>query len=108
MRFNNTLISLEIKTPSDVALDIAKRVRMRRLELNLTQAGMAKRSGVKLPTYRKFEKTGIISLKGLLQIAVSLHTIDEFDNLFSRREYQHIEEVIQDVRVTRKRGKRND
>ena len=102
------MISVEFTTPSEVARGIAERVRKRRLEANLTQAGMAKRADIKLPTYRKFEKTGIISLRGLLQIAWSLHMLDDFETLFSRREYQSIREVIDDKNKPRKRGKRND
>lgn len=92
--FNNTILLPEAKAWPEVMRDIATRVRMRRLELNLPQEEMAKRSGVKLPTYRKFEQTGLISLKGLLQIAFALDCLDDFEVLFSRRKYQNIEDVI--------------
>lgn len=106
--YNNTLISIDLKTPAEIASEIAGRVKKRRLELNLTQAGLSKRAGIKLPTYRKFEKTGVISLRGLLQIAFALRTLDDFDLLFSRREYLHIEDVLNENKITRKRGKEND
>lgn len=106
--FNNTLISIDFRPPAQIALEIAERVKKRRLELNLTQAGLASRAGVKLPTFRKFEKTGIISLLGLLKIAFALNALDDFDLLFSRREYEHIEDVLNETIKQRKRGKRND
>ena len=108
MILNNNIISIDIKTQPEVARGLAQRVKTRRLELNLTQVAMAKRAGVKLPTYRKFETTGLISLNGLLRIAFALGVLDDFDKLFSRREYQSIDEVINEKKVVRKRGKRND
>lgn len=108
MILTNTIISVDIKTPHEVALGIAERVKTRRLELNMTQVAMSKRAGIKLPTYRKFETTGLISLNGLLRIAFALGVLDDFDKLFSRREYQSIDEVINEKKLVRKRGKRND
>ena len=40
-------MSFDISTPNDVAKQIAARVKARRLELNLTQEGMAARAGLK-------------------------------------------------------------
>ena len=68
-------------SPDDIAMQIAARVKARRLELNLTQGGMAARAGLKFATYRRFEQTGEISLKGLLQIGFALDSLHEFDVL---------------------------
>lgn len=106
--YTNTLISIDIKTPGEISSEIAGRVKQRRLELNLTQAGISKRAGIKLPTYRKFERTGLISLEGLLRIAFALNALDDFDVLFSKREYEHIQDVLNETKLQRKRGKRND
>ena len=78
----NNIISFNILTPDDVAKQIATRVKARRLELNLTQEGIAARAGLKFATYRRFEQTGEISLKGLLQIGFALNALSEFDALF--------------------------
>ena len=64
----NNILAFNIQTPQSAAQQIAARVKARRLELNLTQEGMATRAGLKFATYRRFEQTGEISLKGLLQI----------------------------------------
>lgn len=77
----NNIISFNILTPDDVAKQIATRVKARRLELNLTQEGIAARAGLKFATYRRFEQTGEISLKGLLQIGFALNALSEFDAL---------------------------
>lgn len=97
-----------MSSPSDMALQIAARVKARRLELNLTQEGLATRSGVKFATYRRFEQTGEISLRGLLQIAFALNALSEFENLFAQRQYQSLDDVLNEQSVMRKRGKKNE
>ena len=56
----------------EVAKDLAKRLKARRLERNLTQAGLAARSGVPLGTLKKFERTGAISLVSFVRLVVAL------------------------------------
>ena len=73
----NNIISFNLSTPDDVAKQIAARVKVRRLELNLTQEGIATRAGLKFATYRRFEQTGEISLKGLLQIGFALNSMHQ-------------------------------
>ena len=105
MALMNTMISLKEETPLDVARAVAANVRKRRLELNITQEGLARRAGVKLPTYRKFERTGEISFLGLLHIAYAFDCLDEFQQLFTRRQYESISELLDEKRLTRKRGR---
>ena len=45
---------------------IAENTRSQRLVMGLTQQGLAGRSGVALPTLRKFEQKGLISLEAFL------------------------------------------
>ena len=51
---------------------IAQNVRRQRLDRNLTQEDLSARSGVPLGTLRTFERTGRISLSGLIKIALAL------------------------------------
>ena len=104
----NNILSFNISTPNDISSQIASRVKARRLELNLTQEGLATRSGLKFATYRRFEQTGEISLHGLLQIAFALNALSDFDILFSQRQYQSIDEVLNEQKKIRKRGKKNE
>lgn len=104
----NNIIAFHISTPDDVAKQIAARVKARRLELNLTQEGMAVRAGLKFATYRRFEQTGEISFKGLLLIGSALHVLSNFDALFRQRQYESLDEVLNEQRVTRKRGKKKE
>ena len=104
----NNIIAFNISTPDDVAKQIATRVKARRLELNLTQEGIAARAGLKFATYRRFEQTGEISLKGLLQIGFALNALSEFDALFAQKQYQSLDDVLNEQNVIRKRGKKNE
>ena len=104
----NNILAFDVLSPSEVALQIAARVKTRRLELNLTQEGMAARAGLKFATSRRFEQTGEISLKGLLQIGFALNVLSEFDVLFAQKQYQSLDDVLNEQSVTRKRGKKNE
>lgn len=104
----NNILTFGILNPSEVALQIATRVKARRLELDLTQEGMATRAGLKFATYRRFEQTGEISLKGLLQIGFALDALSEFDALFAQKQYQTLDDVLNELSVIRKRGKKNE
>ena len=104
----DNILAVGMSNPSEIARQIAARVRERRLELDLTQEGMAARSGVKFATYRRFEQTGEISLKGLLQIGFALNILSEFDALFAQKQYQSLDDVLNEQSVIRKRGKKNE
>lgn len=104
----NNILAFNVANPSDMAKQIATRVKARRLELDLTQEGMAIRAGLKFATYRRFEQTGEISLKGLLQIGFALNALHDFDTLFAQRQYQSLDDVLNEQSITRKRGKKNE
>ena len=104
----NNILLLNVANPSDIALQIAARVKARRLELNLTQEGLASRAGVKFATYRRFEQTGEISLRGLLQVGFALNCLDEFNDLFAQKQYQSLDDVLNEQRLNRKRGMKNE
>ena len=104
----NNIIALNISTPNEIAKQIAAKVKARRLELNLSQEGIAARAGIKFATYRRFEQTGEISLKGLLQIGFALNALSDFDALFAQKQYQSLDDVLNEQNVTRKRGKKNE
>ena len=104
----NNILPFNISNPNEVAIQIAGRVKARRLELNLTQEGLASRAGVKFATYRRFEQTGEISLRGLLQIGFALNSLAEFDSLFAQKQYQSLDDVLNESNTNRKRGKKNE
>lgn len=102
------MIAVSIDSPKDVALQIAARVKARRLDLDLTQEGLAARAGVKFATYRRFEQTGEISLKNLLQLGFALNALADFDALFAQKQYQTLDDVLNEQSDIRKRGKKNE
>lgn len=74
-----------LKLPSDVIHEIAARARARRKDLKLSQKALASRSGVSLGSVKRFEATGQISLEALLNIAVTLDALADFDTPFAAR-----------------------
>jgi len=55
--------------------------KQKRLFLELTQEGLAKRSGVSLGSIKRFESSGEISLKSLLKLAVVIECLDDFTDI---------------------------
>ncbi len=104
----NNILAFNISTPNEVAQQIAMRVKARRLELNLTQEGLATRAGLKFSTYRRFEQTGEISLKGLLRVGLALNALSDFNGLFAQKQYRSLDDVLNEQQRTRKRGKKNE
>lgn len=107
MSSTDTIIQISAKSLNEICGSVAERVKMRRLELNLTQNGLSARADVNLATYRKFERTGEISLRNLVKIALSLNSIDEFQLLFGQKQYQSINDVLNYEGTQRKRGKKS-
>jgi len=104
---NNDFI-LDAFNPAALARGMSQRMRERRLELNLTQKGLAAKAGVSLGTLKRFENSYEISLKYLLMVAVVLDATEMFGELFSVKQYQSIDEVLTATSSRkRQRGKRN-
>lgn len=94
--------------PVALAAGIAERLKQRRLELNLTRKVLAEKSGVSQGTLKRFEDSHEISLKHILMLAVVLNSTEEFETLFSRRQFVSIEEALKTASSkSRKRGRRN-
>ena len=74
-------MSMELKTPRDVQRELASRFKARRLALNLTQEGLAARSGVSWSSLKRFEHTGLIALEALLKLALVLGCLTGFDQV---------------------------
>jgi transcriptional regulator with XRE-family HTH domain len=96
-------------SPDAVIKGIASRMKERRLEKDLTQKAFAKRAGVGYDAYRRFENTGEITLRNLVLCAITLDLIDEFNQLFSGKSYQSMDELLEKKGAKkRQRGSRNE
>ena len=76
---------------------IRNRVRNKRKMMKLSQEELAKRSGVSFGSIKRFESTSEISLTSLLKVAVALESEEDFYSLFSRKNYQSLQEVIDEA-----------
>ena len=86
---------------------IIQNIRERRLQMDLTQEGLAERSGVALSTLRKFEQTGIISLESFLKILSIVGGLEEMIEGLKPNTpaFKSIDEVIKiDEKTIKKRG----
>jgi len=109
-----SLLIVDIDIISNHSLDsfltiISQRVKERRLERNLTQKAFAKRAGVGYDAYRKFENSGEITLHNLILCAIALDDTDGFTELFAKKTYQNMEELLKTKeRKRRERGSTNE
>lgn len=105
---NNILSVVRNKnvSTSDLMKVVAGNVRAMRLRRNISQKDFASKVGIALPTYRRFETTGEISLRKLVEIAKFFDVAGDFKNLFTKREYSSIEEVIKE-KPNRERASKN-
>ena len=106
---NDNILSLIDKTPDLLMSGIAQRVKQRRLEKGWTQKMLAAKAGLSLPSYRRFESSGEISVRSLVMLAFALDMIDEFETLFSSKTYQSIDDIVKSEQTKqRKRGHKNE
>ena len=100
---------ISLITPAKAQKKLAEHARTQRLQMELTQEGLAKRSGVPLPTLRKFERTGAISLESFLKLHMVLGSLEDILKATQMKETQFssIDDVLEaDKKPTRQRGKR--
>ena len=103
------MLSINIQTPSSMMVFLKQRFKEKRLYFQLTQEGLAKRSGVSLGSIKRFEREGEISLKSLLKLALVLECLDDFSNVANKKPIQvdSIDQLLKSNASTKisKRGK---
>lgn len=96
-----------LSTPVEIADQIAKRAREKRLSLNLSQFQLSQRSGVSLGTLKKFEGSGKISLESLLKLSLVLDCLEDFSKLFGPKPLEKIKSLDELInQKVRKRGRK--
>lgn len=78
---NNEFI---LEQNKNIEMDIANKYRKIRKTMKITQAQLAKDTGVSLGSIRRFEKTGLISLSSLIKISRRLEIIDQIKHLIEK------------------------
>ncbi len=99
----SVLDSYSLPDADDVARKIAEDFRNRRVERGLTREAVAEKSGVALANITRFEQKGLISLKNLILLAISLDYLHEMRDIFSSPKYSTMEELTQ---IRKNRGKK--
>lgn len=100
---------LSLISTSKAQKKLAENIRNRRLSMELTQEGLAERSGVPLATLRKFEQKGSISLESFLKLLMVIGGLEEMTNVLkpSKPNFTSIDEVLKDTNsINRKRGRK--
>ena len=88
---------------------IAENVRERRLQMDLTQEGLAERSGVPLSTLRKSEQKGNISLESFLKLLSVIGGLEEVINALkpNKPNFKSIDDVLKtEAEIIKKRGRK--
>lgn len=94
--------------PIAIRNKIAERMKKRRLGLGLGQQALATKSGVSLGSLKRFENKHEISLKHLLQLAMVLDALDEFNKLFPEKEFNSIDEILKSQNTKEHKRGKND
>ena len=97
---------LDLYNPRALAEMVAGKVRKRRLSVNLSQQGLAEKSGVSQGTIKRFENSHEVSLKHLLMVAIALQATEEFNGLFPDPPFHRLDDLLQERTVKkRQRGR---
>ena len=82
------------KSPNDIAKEFVEKIKRQRKLLKISQVQLAIKSGVSLGSIKRFELKYEISLNSLIKILIALNLEKDFENLFTQKTYNSIEEVI--------------
>ena len=82
------------KTPNDIAKELIEKIKQHRKKLKISQAQLASKSGVSLGSIKRFESRYEISLNSFIKILIALNLEQDLENLFTQKNYNSIDEVI--------------
>lgn len=99
---------IQLHNPDEIARLLAERIRAERLRREWKQETLAERSGVSLPTIRRYERTGRTSVENMLKLCHALGRLDEFADLLTPPPASSIDELAARTapKPKRKRGVR--
>ena len=82
------------KSPNDIAKEFVEKIKQQRKMFKISQVQLAAKSGVSLGSIKRFESKHEISLSSLIKILIALNLEKDFENLFTQKSYNSIDEVI--------------
>lgn len=82
------------KTPNYIAKEFVEKIKQKRKMLKISQVQLVTKSGVSLGSLKRFESKHEISLNSLIKILIALNLEKDFENLFTQKTYNSIDEVI--------------
>lgn len=82
------------KSPNDIVKEFVEKIKKQRKMLKISQVQLAAKSGVSLGSIKRFESKHEISLGSLIKILIVLNLEKDFENLFTQKTYNSIDEVI--------------
>ena len=85
---------LNQKTPNEIAKSLADKIKEHRKKLKISQEMLSQMSGVSLGSIKRFEAKYEISLQSFIKMAIALDLDNEFENLFTQKTYNSINEII--------------
>ncbi len=99
---------VNILTTNDIAKKIAEELKKARLAADLTQQGLSTRSGVSLGSLKRFERTGKISLRHLIELAFVLRLENRFLDMFAIDEPETLDFLLsKESSSKRQRGRKS-
>lgn len=96
---------MELYSTVDICRRVAEAARAARLRQDLWLATLATRAGVSQASLIRFKRTGEISLKSLVNLAMALEAEAEFFRLFAMPDVPTIDELVA-ARKKRMRGRK--
>jgi len=83
-----------LKVPSEMLLELAGRIRNRRVILGWTQQEAARRAGIPYRTWRRLENEGKASLEDMIKSSVALRCENTLDALFPQPAATSLDDIL--------------
>ncbi|CAN5346701.1 hypothetical protein BH23ACT9_BH23ACT9_27430 [soil metagenome] len=99
------LMDFGLATPREVAIELGRRARRVRLELDYTQQTLAERSGVSRPVVQRFEAGQPIGLDSLLAVLFGLGRVQDLEGVLEQPPAQTLDDALAEL-PRRQRGSR--
>ena len=99
------MLAININSPEQIMMQLKDNFKYKRLSFDLTQEGLASKSGVSLGSLKRFERSGQISIESLLLLAVVLDCLDDFIDIANtkKKDFKSIDELLKTSNI-KKRG----